>query len=199
VQTVSANAAGSNVTHAYSTSAVQQVSIFVRDQDGDASATLHEAVTWGTQGNDRINLISHGNGGVRVLAGGRVPATLNTSALDRFVVFGLGGNDLISATGLNKTVELDGGAGRDVLRGGLAADTLRGGAGDDFLYGLDGDDLLFGEAGRDFLFGGNGNDTLDGGAGDDYLFGQAGDDWLIGNSGLDWFFDVEGRNRRQDN
>jgi thermolabile hemolysin len=199
VQTVSAGAAGTLVTHTYSAGAVQQVAVFVRDQDGDASATLREAITWGTQGTDRIDLVNHGNSGVRVLSGGRVLATLNASAIDRFVVFGLGGNDVISAISLNKAVELDGGAGHDVLLGGRAADILRGGAGNDFLYGLDGHDVLLGEAGRDYLFGGNGNDTLDGGAGDDYLFGQAGDDWLIGGVGLDWLIDFEGRNRRQDN
>jgi Ca2+-binding RTX toxin-like protein len=161
------------------------------------SATLREAVVWGTQASDRMDLISSGNS-VRVLAGSRVQATLNTAAIDRFVAFGLGGNDRISAIGFNKPVELDGGAGHDVLLGGNAGDILRGGAGNDFLYGFDGHDFLLGEAGRDYLFGGNGNDTLDGGTGSDYLFGQARDDWLIGGLDLDWMFDFEGSNRRQD-
>ena len=196
-QTVTASAQGTVVAHTFASGAVQQVSVFVRDHDGDVSATLREAVAWGTQGSDHINLMGSGSM-VRILAGGRVQATLDTASVDRFVVFGLGGNDRISAIGFNKPVELDGGAGHDILWGGNAADILRGGEGDDFLYGLDGHDVLLGEAGRDYLFGGNGNDMLDGGAGSDILFGQAGDDWLIGGLGLDWLFDFEGRNRRQD-
>lgn len=196
-QTVAASAAGTVIAHSFASGAVQQVSIFVRDQDGDVSATLREAVAWGTQASDRIDLIRSGSN-VRVVAGGRVQATLSTALVDRFVVFGLGGNDWISAVGFNKPVELDGGAGHDVILGGNAADILRGGAGNDFLYGFDGHDILLGEAGSDYLFGGNGNDTLDGGTGSDYLFGQAGDDWLIGGLDFDWLFDFEGHNRRQD-
>lgn len=213
-QTVTGSAAGAVAEHTYATGAVKQVSVFVRDQDGDVSSTLHEVITWGTQGNDRIDLVNSGSN-IRVFAGGRSLATRNTNSVDRFVVFGLGGNDWISAIGLNKRVELHGGAGHDVLLGGNASDILRGDGGNDFLYGLDGHDLLQGEAGSDFLFGdngndaldggagsdflfgGNGNDTLDGGAGNDYLFGQAGDDWLIGGLDLDWLIDFEGRNRRQ--
>lgn len=198
LQTVTGSAAGTVATHTFARDAVQQVSAYVRDQDGDVSATFREAVTWGTQGNDRIDLTNLGSNRVRVSSAGRVLATLETAAIDRLVVFGLGGNDWITAFGLTKPVELDGGSGMDVLSGGRGDDILRGGAGDDYLFGFDGHDLLQGDAGRDYLLGGNGNDILNGGADSDYLLGQAGDDWLIGGAGLDWLFDVLGRDRRQD-
>ena len=188
IQTVTAGAEGTVLTHTYAAGVVQNVSAFVRDQDGDVSGTLREVVTWGTQANDIIRIVNFGPNKVRIQSGHRTLATLNTADFDRLVVFGLDGNDWISAIGILKPVELDGGAGRDTLFGGRGNDILRGGAGDDRLYGFDGDDDLSGDAGRDYLFGGNGNDTLHGGAGDDYLFGGNGNDTLDGGGGNDYLF-----------
>lgn len=86
-----------------------------------------------------------------------------TTGNDEFVgsrkaerIFGMDGDDSISASGGNDTVY--GGAGNDVLKGG---------AGEDKLYGGEGNDLLLGGAGDDLLSGGAGTNTVDGGEGDD--------------------------------
>ena len=60
-------------------------------------------------------------------------------------------------------VELEGGAGNDVLRGGPGDDVIQGGAGNDMLYGL---------GGQDFLTGGRGDDLLEGGDDADLLLGD---------------------------
>jgi Ca2+-binding RTX toxin-like protein len=68
---------------------------------------------------------------------------------DRIVINGLGGDDVIQASGLAAGIQL-------TENGGDGADVLIGGAGDDTLNG---------DAGDDVLIGGPGNDTLDGGSG----------------------------------
>ena len=98
---------------------------------------------------------------------------------DVLQISGLGGNDTIAldeAIGALPAVQLDGGAGNDVLTGGSGSDTLRGGADND---------TLLAKGGNDLLFGGDGNDTLTGGDGDDQMFGEGGDDRLIWNPGDD--------------
>ena len=73
---------------------------------------------------------------------------------DRLTVNGLGGADVIDASGVA--------AGSILL-------TLDGGLGDDVLIGGAGDDVLLGGEGDDVLIGGPGNDTIDGGPGDDVV------------------------------
>jgi Ca2+-binding RTX toxin-like protein len=80
---------------------------------------------------------------------------------DRLTVNGLGGADVIDASGVavgSIPLTLDGGDGDDILIGGAGDDTLRGGAGDDV------------------LLGGPGNDTLDGGPGDNVVIQSLGAD-----------------------
>jgi Ca2+-binding RTX toxin-like protein len=72
--------------------------------------------------------------------------------MDRLVINGLGGDDVIEASGLA--------AGSMLL-------TADGGDGNDVLIGGDGNDVLLGGAGDDVLLGGPGIDVLDGGDGDD--------------------------------
>ena len=76
----------------------------------------------------------------------------NFDANDRLVINGLGGDDVIEASGLSGMA--------------LIAD---GGDGDDVLIGGDGDDVLLGGAGDDVLIGGPGLDILDGGTGDNII------------------------------
>jgi Ca2+-binding RTX toxin-like protein len=85
-------------------------------------------------------------------------------------------------------VQLDGGAGDDILRldqtngpmpsgeffGGEGNDILDGGNGDDRLAGGPGVDTLNGRAGTDEILGGAGNDKATGGSGDDLV--ELGDD-----------------------
>ncbi len=80
---------------------------------------------------------------------------------------------------------LRGRAGDDTLKGGGGDDALRGGGGDDRLAGLAGDDLLGGARGADVARGGGGDDLLRGGGGQDSLIGGAGADTLVGGSGRD--------------
>src|SRR5207248_7439429 len=78
-------------------------------------------------------------------------------AVDRVLVLGMGGNDLISAAAVSVPVILDGGDGDDTLIGGSGGDLLFAGPGNNSLVAGLGDDTLVG----------GGNDTLDGGAGND--------------------------------
>jgi Ca2+-binding RTX toxin-like protein len=101
------------------------------------------------------------------------------SANDRLTVHGLGGDDVIDASGVA--------AGSILL-------TLDGGEGDDVLIGGAGDDVLLGGAGDDVLLGGPGTDTLDGGPGDNVVLQSiradivtsattAGNEWLTTHAG----------------
>ena len=114
-------------------------------------------------------------------------------------LFGLGGNDTLSAimlaptTGIVRSVTIDGGAGNDrltgsigndVLRGGTGDDQLNGGKGNDELRGGDGDDTLRGDDGDDRLYGERGRDQLFGDIGRDIQYGGDGDDVLRSGSGL---------------
>ena len=104
-----------------------------------------------TNGDDVIQIVSDGTGGVTVLGLASTVRIANFDANDRLVINGLGGDDVIEASGLNLGIQFtaDGGAGNDVIIGGAGNDVLLGGAGDDV------------------LLGGGGIDVLDGGAGDD--------------------------------
>ncbi|MCB1977711.1 MAG: hypothetical protein KDE66_12000 [Nitrosomonas sp.] len=73
------------------------------------------------------------------------------AANDRLHVSGLGGDDVIDASGATVPVFLDGGDDDDVLLGGSA---------NDILFGGNGDDVLIGNAGLDVLDGGLGDNIL---------------------------------------
>ena len=70
-------------------------------------------------------------------------------ANDRLVINGLGGDDVITASGLTGGILLteNGGDGNDVLIGSAGNDTLLGGNGDDVLIGNGGQDILDGGPG----------------------------------------------------
>jgi Ca2+-binding RTX toxin-like protein len=74
--------------------------------------------------------------------------------IDRLTVNALGGDDVVTATG---------------LVAGAIPFTADGGKGDDILVGGDNDDILKGGEGDDVLVGGPGNDVLDGGPGNNTL------------------------------
>jgi Ca2+-binding RTX toxin-like protein len=76
---------------------------------------------------------------------------------DKIVINGLGGDDVIQASGLGTAMQL----------------TANGGDGDDVLIGSPGNDTLTGGAGDDVLIGGPGQDILDGGTGDNILLQDA--------------------------
>ena len=114
-----------------------------------------------TNADDVVTVIGAGpNAQVAGLAA-QVSVSGASAANDRLTVNGLGGADVIDASGVaagSILLTLDGGDGDDVLIGGAGDDTLRGGAGDDV------------------LLGGPGNDTLDGGPGDNIVIQSLGAD-----------------------
>lgn len=98
------------------------------------------------------------------------------------VVDGAGGNDFLDARSAGRAVNMNGGAGNDILYGGPGNDRLDGGADSDWCIGGAGNDSLIGGLGGDFLLGDEGNDDInalqssDGTA--DYIDGGAGSDTL---------------------
>jgi Ca2+-binding RTX toxin-like protein len=72
------------------------------------------------------------------------------------VIDGLGGDDVINASGLQPGIQLtaNGGDGDDVIIGGLGNDILTGGNGDDVLLGGGGQDVLDGGPGNNILIQG---------------------------------------------
>lgn len=84
--------------------------------------------------------------------------------VDRRVVQGTNGDDILNESNRTDPVDIDGGAGDDVITGtsvGDVSDVLRGGAGNDTFFGLAGDDFIIPGAGDDLrVVGGAGSDTF---------------------------------------
>ncbi len=116
--------------------------------DGQADTVVINA----TQGDDVIQVFSDGTT-VRVVGLAAEVRIMGFDAGDRLVINGLGGNDVIEASGLAVGLSL-------VADGGDGDDVLIGGAGDDVLLGRTGDDVLIGGPGLDVLDGGPGNNIL---------------------------------------
>jgi Ca2+-binding RTX toxin-like protein len=117
--------------------------------DGQADTIVINA----TNSADTIFVSS--SGGVITVSGLAATVTITgaEAANDRLVINGLGGDDVIDATGLTGGIQL----------------TADGGQGDDILIGSPGNDTLLGGAGDDILLGGGGLNVLDGGSGDNIL------------------------------
>jgi Ca2+-binding RTX toxin-like protein len=116
--------------------------------DGQADTIIINA----TNGAD--NIVVSSNGGVITVSGLAATVTITgaEAANDRLVINGLGGDDVITASGLSGIqLTADGGVGNDVLIGSPGNDTLLGGAGDD---------VLIGDSGADILDGGTGDNVL---------------------------------------
>jgi Ca2+-binding RTX toxin-like protein len=115
--------------------------------DGSADTIIINA----TNAEDVITLVN--NNGVITVSG--LAEEVNIShfdANDRIVINGLGGDDVIQASGLTGILLTEsGGDGADVLIGGNGDDTILGGAGDDVLIGGPGNDILDGGTGNNIL------------------------------------------------
>ena len=96
-------------------------------------------------------------------------------SIEEVEVEGGEGRDTITAT-FSGSVILFGRGGDDLLSGGPSNDDLDGGGGNDWLDSGEGNDLLEGRVGNDILRGGNGNDVLRGGPGADDCLGGPGAD-----------------------
>ena len=77
------------------------------------------------------------------------PPSFETTPLVRQSVLGTAGADTLS--GYSAAVELDAGAGNDLITGSVGSDDLRGGDGNDTLSAGGGDDIIDGGAGADLL------------------------------------------------
>jgi Ca2+-binding RTX toxin-like protein len=118
-------------------------------------------VVGGSTGADVITMAPRGRA-VHVIAGASSLGVF--PSVQRIIVFGQAGNDVIRAVGaLHVPVWLFGGDGDDILQGGRGHDILAGDAGMDQLFGGLGNDLLIGGHGRDRLLGGLGDDLAIGG------------------------------------
>ena len=150
IETVDVNALGGADTITVddlSKTAVKQVNLNLGGADGQADTVVINA----TNADDVINVTN--NNGVVTVSG--LGATVNISgfdANDRIVINGLGGDDVITASGLSGMLfTANGGDGDDVLIGSAGNDTLLGGAGDDVLIGGPGQDILDGGTGNNVL------------------------------------------------
>lgn len=159
----SAGAAGVTLSHTFNGSTVARPVVRVIDQDGNSSEAFREAVLWGTTGADIIHVRPGTRGAIELVRNGSRVASLDPNNVDRVVVLGLAGNDVLSAAGIGLAVEFDGGNGNDLLIGSKANDRLRGGNGNDVLLGLGGSDVMDGGAGTDLVLGGPGDDSIVGG------------------------------------
>jgi Ca2+-binding RTX toxin-like protein len=119
--------------------------------DGSADTVVLNA----TDASDVIT-VTNNNGVVTVTGLGETVTIKNFEAQDRLVINGLGGDDVITASGLS----------------GMLL-TANGGDGDDVLIGSPGNDTLLGGAGDDILIGGGGQDVLDGGPGNNVVLNAA--------------------------
>ncbi len=119
---------------------------------GQGDTQADTVVINATAGNDTIT-ISASNGVVTVSGLAETVTITGFDATDRLVINGLGGDDVIDASGLGTAIQL----------------TANGGDGDDVLIGSAGNDFLSGGAGDDVLIGGGGQDVLDGGSGNNIL------------------------------
>lgn len=124
---------------------------------GTAGIVNGNLLVAGTTGSDLISLVVL-NDRVTVLDKIFILGTFNPTGAIR--ILGGAGDDILLVVGKTNTViELQGGAGDDLIKG----------SGNDILVGGDGDDLLVGGNGSDILIGGNGADRLVGSADDDIL------------------------------
>jgi Ca2+-binding RTX toxin-like protein len=132
---------------------VSQVAIDLAGTPGGAGDGQSDTVVINaTSASDVINITE--NNGVITVSGLAEDVTIaGFEANDHLVINGLGGDDVINASGLAAGILLteNGGDGDDILLGGAGNDTLNGGAGDDVLIGGGGQDVLDGGTGSNIL------------------------------------------------
>ncbi len=131
---------------------VSKVNIDLAASVGGGDGAVDTVVLNATNGNDTI-MVTNDNGVVTVSGLAATVTISGFEATDRLVINGLGGDDVITASGLGTAMQF----------------TANGGDGNDVLIGSDGNDVLSGGAGDDVLIGGPGQDVLDGGPGNNIL------------------------------
>jgi len=131
---------------------VGQVNVDLGASGGGGDGTVDTVVVNATDASDVIT-VANVNGVVTISGLSATVTIANFEATDRIVINGLGGDDVIEASGLGTAMQL----------------TANGGDGDDILIGSAGNDQLAGGAGDDVLIGNGGQDVLDGGPGDNVV------------------------------
>jgi Ca2+-binding RTX toxin-like protein len=131
---------------------LQHVTIDLTATGGASDGQADTVVVTATNGDDAITVTS-ASGVVTVHGLAAEVQIFGFDAGDRLVINGIGGDDVVEASGLGVGLRLlaNGGDGDDVLLGGAGADTLNGDAGDDVLIGGGEVDLLDGGAGDNIL------------------------------------------------
>ena len=156
-----------------------------------SKASYSTSTTWGTYGQAAtpmafdIAAIQHIYGANTTHNTGDNTYSLLTSHYE--CIWDAGGNDTISAAGLNSSVTINLNEGTDLSKqtGSYGGYTVAYGANIENATGGNGNDSLTGNALANVLSGGTGNDTLDGGAGNDTLRGGAGNDVYTVDSASD--------------
>jgi Ca2+-binding RTX toxin-like protein len=183
------------VGHVFTESGTYTVTLTATDQDGHGSDPVSQSITitpWevqtqpdplhpnqtiqvlvvgGSTGTDVIVVHPAANGGIAVAIREITFQTLLTQVftqpIDRIVVYGQGGNDVIVVSdGIKLPSEVYAGSGNNVLIGGGGNNLLVGGAGNNVLVGGKGRNVMIGGAGKDRIFGGPKDDILIGGTTD---------------------------------
>ena len=134
---------------------VRNVNIDLGQAGGGGDGAADTVVINATDASDVIT-VANNNGVVTVTGLAETVTIKNFEATDRLVINGLGGDDVITASGLSGMLF-----------------TANGGDGDDVLIGSPGNDTLSGGAGDDVLIGGGGQDVLDGGTGNNVVLNAA--------------------------
>jgi Ca2+-binding RTX toxin-like protein len=131
---------------------VTEVNINLAAANGAGDAQPDTVIINATHADDVILVVGDANGVTVFGLASQIHITGFEAANDRLVINGLGGDDVIEASGVSAgsiQLVLNGGADNDVLIGGDGNDVLSGGDGDDVLLGGGGSDILDGQLGDD--------------------------------------------------
>jgi Ca2+-binding RTX toxin-like protein len=135
---------------------------------------------------DAADTVVHGNGGVdRSVAFGATGVSLDLGIGGIEWLWGTNASDTANAASQTATVVIFGLGGNDIITGGSAADQL---------YGQDGADSIFGGNGEDWLYIDSTDATLDGGAGSDRASSLDGSalNLNLGTSSIEWVWASNG-------
>ncbi|WLA62943.1 beta strand repeat-containing protein [Bradyrhizobium diazoefficiens] len=143
---------------------VTRVNIDLGGSAGTPDGAIDTVTVDATQGADTFGVAGNA-GGVTVFGLHAATNLASMDATDQLTLNGLGGDDVIDASGLAAGVL------QLTINGGLGNDTIRGSQGDDLINGGDGNDVALMGAGNDtFVWNpGDDNDTIEGQGGTDTL------------------------------
>jgi hypothetical protein len=139
----------------------------LEQRDVPTTATLSGGYLYvmGTSGSDYITISQSSNrisvSSTAITVGSSRYSSIDAGYVNKVVVYGYAGNDVINLTGLRK---------------------------DAYVYGGSGNDQIYGGAGTNYLDGGSGYSTVVGGSGTNYLVGN-GHDHLVGGTGFNWYYE----------